>query len=58
MGCSGAARPVVVQNGALLVVYLLRLFIAEQQDNAAEQEDGRAPADAVRPAELPDRPVT
>lgn len=38
---------------AFLVVDLLRLFVAEQEYNCTKQEDGGAPADAVRPPELP-----
>jgi len=41
----------------LLIVDLLRLLVAEQQDDGSEKEDGRAPADAIGPAELPDSPI-
>lgn len=42
---------------ALFVVDLLRLLVAQQEDDGAEQEDRCAPADAVRPPELPHLPV-
>lgn len=37
----------------LFVVDLLGLLVAEQEYDCAEQEDGGAPANAVRPPELP-----
>lgn len=48
----------VVYYFPFLVVDFLRLLVAEEQHDRAEQKDGGAPADAVRPAELPHRPVT
>lgn len=41
----------------LFVVDLLGLLVAEQEDDCAEQEDGGAPAHAVRPPKLPHLPV-
>ena len=43
---------------ALLVVDLLTLLVAEQQDRATKEEDCRAPAYSVGPAKLPHRSVT
>lgn len=42
-----------VHNGALLVVDLLGLLVADQQQDGADEEDRRAPADAIRPSEVP-----
>lgn len=41
----------------LFVVDLLGLLVAEQEYDCAEQEDGGAPAHAVRPPKLPHLPV-
>lgn len=52
------ARIVIVHDFPFFVVDFLAFFVAHQQDDAAEEEDGRSPADAVRPAEFPYRSVT
>lgn len=43
----------VVYDFSLLVVDLFRFLVAQQQNDGAKQKDGRTPANAVRPAELP-----
>lgn len=42
---------------ALAVIDLLGLLVAQQEQDGAKQEDGRAPAHTIRPAELPQLPV-
>lgn len=58
---SSFAQPVPivigVHNGPFLVVDLFRFLITNQQQNGADQEDGRSPAHAVRPAKVPVRPI-
>lgn len=48
---------VCMYNRPLLVVDLLRLLVADEQEDGANKEDGTAPGDAVRPAEVPVWPV-
>lgn len=51
-------RVVVVDDLPLLVVDLLALLVAHQQDDAAKEKDRRTPADPICPAELPHCSVT
>lgn len=52
------SRVVLMMNDlSFLVVNLLGFFIAHEENDAAEEENGGAPADAVRPAEFPYRAI-
>lgn len=46
-----------VDNSSLLVVDLLRLLVADEQEDGANEEDGTAPRNAVRPPKVPVWPV-
>lgn len=47
--CLGA-HLVFMYDFPFLIVDLLGLLVAEQQDNGPKQKDGRTPADAIGPA--------
>jgi len=49
---------VSVHDGSFLVVDFLRFFVAEEEDDSAEEKDWGSPRHPVRPAELPHRPLT
>lgn len=46
-----------MQYCSLLIVDLFSLFVADQQQNGSDKEYGRTPTHAVRPAEVPERPI-
>lgn len=51
------ARIVIMHDFPFFVVDFLAFLVAHQEDDAAEEEDGCSPSDAVGPTEFPYRSV-
>lgn len=51
-------RIVIVHDFPFFVVDLLALFVAHQQYDTAEEEDGNTPTYTVGPTEFPYRSIT